>query len=162
MINTRRKAHGIEYHVFYKNYLIIIKACVCVCNHVLPVSASLLITLMNYSRAEAPPGEGYVFLNCIYNWIAHTHRHNSQTMGGGRIIVQRTDFRAELWGPRRESEGEKELSKTNWTELPGGQKVVVLGTRACSWHHTHPRGSLISIQLLSTDERAAEAEWLAF
>ena len=59
MINTPRKAHGIEYHVFYKNYLIIIK--VCVCNHVLPVSASLLTTLMNYSRAEAPPGEGYFF-----------------------------------------------------------------------------------------------------
>ena len=44
-------------YLFYQNYLIIIKVYACMCNHILPVSTSLLTTLMNYSGAAAVPGE---------------------------------------------------------------------------------------------------------
>ena len=95
MINTPRKAHRIQFHAFYQNYLIIIKVYACVCNHIPPVSTSLLTTLMNYSGAAAVPREEYVFelylqLNSVYMQTKlsdHGRWKNDST---------RTDFRAEL------------------------------------------------------------------
>ena len=100
------------------------------CNHTLPVSTSLLTTLMNYSGAAAVPGEEYVFelylqLNSVYMQTKlsdHGRWKNDST---------RTDFRAELWGPgENPREGGNSL-KTTWIELPGGQKVMVPEPKAC-------------------------------
>lgn len=142
MIKTPRKAHGIKFHAFYQNYLIIIKVYACMCNHILPVSTSLLTTLMNYKRGcSSPLGEEYVFelylqLNSVYMQTKlsdHGRWKNNST---------RTDFRnlETMRAPERIKE-ERELIKTTWIELPGERKSWFQSLKHASWQHTPTRCS---------------------
>ena len=149
MINTPRKAQGIKFHVFYQNYLIIIKEYACMCNHILPVSTSPLTTLKNYSGAAAVPGEEYVFelyqqLNSVYmQTILSDH-------GRWKNDSTRTDLRAELRGPWENPRERGSSLKQTGLGSQVGTKSWFQSPKHASWQLTHPPGSLATETLSST------------
>lgn len=73
---------------------------VCVCDKVLSVPTPLLTTSGKLPQSGVTSGKGYI-VNCVYNWVAHRYRYNSQTIGGERVIMQSPDFRERVWIPER-------------------------------------------------------------
>lgn len=71
---------------------------VCVCNKVLSVPTPLLTTSGELPQSGIASAKGYI-VNCVYNWVAHKYRYNSQTIGGERVIMQSPDFRERLCIP---------------------------------------------------------------